>query len=324
MKDSKRIADVMVRWALEGRKVEPTEIESSVGDFTKIIEERFGQPNLPNKRETSVVTIHATKTAALFFDRVWSNPAILNRPPDDISFFGATYSEVLPGLLLLATQASSSLSKSKQERLFDLFREDLDNFRKRPLAKTISGSLFMEHGISAVPMYKSVADCNDEYKAGQAEAIIAVIDNLGIVNEEALSWAQVGEFRKDTEAKNKLRKMRFWLDSELSGKSISHISDAIAIRVEDYEWAIKKHGIQTAVGALSELLDLKFLPAASAAGAALALAAGPLVAALGVSGLVAGKTAISLANRLIDLRDIRRGKNSEVAFIHELKKLKSG
>ncbi len=120
--------------------------------------------------------------------------------------------------------------------------------------------------------------------------------------------------------------MRNWLDTEMVGKSISYVSDAIATRLDGYEWALKKHGIETVTGAVSDLLDYRFLASAgSVVGGLLAgglwAGAGTGLAELVGAGIVIGKAAVSVVNKRVDLADRKRGEGSEVAFVHELKKL---
>lgn len=170
-------------------------------------------------------------------------------------------------------------------------------------------------------MYDSDELCKRDYQAGNVSAIVAVVDQLGIVHEERLDWRQIMDFRKDEEAKIKLRRMRHWFSTELADKPLPYIADVIAIRLDDYEWALRKHGIETATGSLAELLDMRFLPAVSAAGAALAVTAGPAWAAVGTTALIVGKATLSLSTRLLDLKERQRGKGAEIAFIHELKRM---
>jgi hypothetical protein len=54
---------------------------------------------------------------------------------------------------------------------------------------------------------------------------------------------------------------------------------------------------------------------------AVAAGAGSLLIAAGAILPLAGMAALEVVNRKLDLDDVRHGPNSEVAFIHELKKL---
>lgn len=150
--------------------------------------------------------------------------------------------------------------------------------------------------------------------------ILAGVKDIGIVDEGKLVWAQVEEFRKDSNARRKYRRMIHWLDSEMVGKSADFVADRIAIKLEDYEWALKKHGIKTITGCFSRILDPRFIAASSAAVAGLALAGDQFLAAIGGLGLLAGKTAISITKTALDIIDRRRGKDSEVAFVYDMKK----
>jgi hypothetical protein len=136
-----------------------------------------------------------------------------------------------------------------------------------------------------------------------------------------LAWDQVVDFRRDTEAKIKLRRLRNWLSNEFVGKPISYVSDAIAIKLDDYEWATKKHGISVVSGTVSNLLDSKFIATTAPVVGALWAGAGSGLAELAAAGLLIGKVAVSLTDKLVDLKDRKRGQGSEVAFVHEIKKL---
>ena len=160
-----------------------------------------------------------------------------------------------------------------------------------------------------------------EYKPGSDSALVAAISDLEIIDETKLTWSQVREVRKDKNSKTKLRKMRNWIDTEFSGKSVREVSDGISVRLEDYNWSIKKHGIETVTGTISELLDPKLLSATTVAATGLSLAAGEFWAGVGAAGILVTRAAVSVTQKLIDLKDRKRGQGSEVAFVHEIAKL---
>ena len=99
------------------------------------------------------------------------------------------------------------------------------------------------------------------------------------------------------------------------------MQDLIAIRLDDYEWGIKKHGMKTVLGGLSCVMDPKFLASAAAVVGASTLAGGELWAALSSATLAIGGTAVSFGKSYIDYLDERRKDNYEVAYIHDIKKL---
>lgn len=89
--------------------------------------------------------------------------------------------------------------------------------------------------------------------------------------------------------------------------------------MEDYEWAIRKHGIDTVMGSLETLLDPKFLSGASAFVAALGLTSGSATATTAATTFVIGKATASIGRAMLDIKDFRRGKNPELAFVHQIK-----
>jgi hypothetical protein len=188
------------------------------------------------------------------------------------------------------------------------------------LCRLISEALFKHHKFIATPIYESMDSLNKEYQPGRIEVIFAAIKNIGVADEEKLEWSQIMEFRKDSNARKKYQRMIHWLDSELVGKSENIISDRIAIKLEDYEWALKKHGIETITGCLSRIIDPRFIATSLATVAGLALAGDQFIAAIGGLSLLAGKAAISITKAGLDIIDRRRGKDSEIAFVYDMKK----
>src|SRR5207244_674200 len=104
----------------------------------------------------------------------------------------------------------------------------------------------------AVPIYESMGSLEQDYHLGSSQIIVAALQGLRIVNERDLSWQQIADFRNDHAAKTKLRRLRHWLDSTMMGKPLSYVRDELAIRLDDYEWALKKHGINTVTGTVAE------------------------------------------------------------------------
>jgi hypothetical protein len=82
--------------------------------------------------------------------------------------------------------------------------------------------------------------------------------------------------------------------------------------LDDYSWALRKHGIQTTVGGFTS-----FLAAAAAPTTLSLLAASPLAVTGGGIVLAAGAVAW-LANKQIERTELHR---SEIAYLHEVRKL---
>lgn len=59
-----------------------------------------------------------------------------------------------------------------------------------------------------------------------------------------MSWEQILEFRQDRGASRKYRNIRLWLRDGLHAETITEASELVEKKIEDYEWAIRKHGLK--------------------------------------------------------------------------------
>ena len=318
MRNQRQLAHLIVKLAYEYEGLSGEDTQNIERDLELHIAKSLGNPILPTSNESIAVSLDAPKTAALFFDRVWWCPTVVEGPPEEITVYGATDEEVWPQAIMLCLRNRWNWRRIEEVLSHETPIANL--WVQQPAVRGISEALLSAHGITAVPVYESAAARDQEYKIGDTEVILAAVEDLRIVNENKLQWEQVIEFGSDPDARKKYRRMRHWLDSEMVGKPVSYISDALAIKLSDYEWALKEHGTETILGSLSSLIEPGFLSAASAATAGLAFAGGEFWAALGALGLIVGKAAISVTTKLVDLQDKKRGKDSEVAFVHEVKR----
>jgi hypothetical protein len=153
--------------------------------------------------------------------------------------------------------------------------------------------------------------------AGNVIAYAAAIANLPIVATDDAAWDQIIEFRNDPDACGKYRDLRLWLQTGLKAESVQQATDIIAKKLEDYEWAITKHGLKSTIGNMKQIIDLTATPPAGLA----YLLTGKVWAALMTGGLViAAKVVLSVAEQRIDLSDVKRGKDSEIAILYDIKK----
>lgn len=329
------IARIIVEYYKEEILAEPLtsagDIEKAKSNIAKKIKKQLDQPILPLPGESLTVCSSYRKTAALFFDKIWWPPLITPHcPHQEIIFYGATEFEIW------LQAVAGFINRKARERLLGVTAGEIDYGKLiklcqgTPFSKVfeskdhhnrlIAEALFMEKGLIATPVYNSIESLSEEYKPGNKMVIFAAITNIGIVDENKLEWAQVMEFRKDPAAQKKYRRMIHWLDTEMVGKTTNFISDRIANKLEDYEWALKKHGIETITGCLSRIIDPQFIAASSAAVTGLFLAGDQFIATIGGLGLLAGKAAISITKSALDIIDKRRGKDSEIAFVYDMKK----
>jgi len=318
--------------------VSATQIESKIGEaaFEPILnkmaaslKERFGTPVLPEAGADIAVCIDFEKTAALFFDYVWWPPTDRDAPPKEIIAYGATDEEVFLQILFILGNNGIEVDKFDWDAIArELYQANphgpfirfAKHSRQGHWLHSISAALTSMHGLRAVALYGSRAAQEKEYSAGSHEVIVTAMENVSLVDEGALRWEQVLEVRADRKARANLRRMRHWLDAEMIGKPASYLGDAIAGKLEDYNWALRKHGIETVSGTVSSLFEPGFVTAASAALTGLSLAGGSAWATFGSLGLITGKIAVSVATRLVELEERKRGKDCEVAFVHEIQK----
>jgi hypothetical protein len=263
--------------------------------------------------ERAVVTLTQPKTAALLADRVWTaasdadaNIAFGWELPMEIRF-RALFAVIHLFERAPSAPASVPVSQSELER----FLADLE----RDLARGFQDAT----GATVLPLYSSTARRNAQYCSGDQVGLVSIVDNMNIVNEEQLTWAQVAEFRRDEAARAAYRRFVHWLDAEMVGKTVEHITEEVAQRLERYEWALRKHGIETVVGVLSSMLNPKSLVATSSAGIAVNLIAGmPIWSLITAGGVLIGQAALSLTSVLLERRDIQMA-HREIAYVQEVR-----
>lgn len=288
-----------------------------VASFAEIIRKRCGNPIYPKPHESLALSVRKPKTAALAFDKVYRFPILEDPVPEEVGFYCATSAEIrymAAALFLLSTQElgipldlersgeNRSPAENEQQSL-RLLCEELGQF-----------------GASPTIFYENRRVQGEEFPSGPSEVLTAAISNIAMVDEKELSWDQVIEFRKDKETRAKYRRFVRWVDKELSTKTPAEVEDLVATRLDDYEWALKKHGLASSLGTLSCLIDPKFLGATSATVAATAFSVDGFWAAVMAAGLTAGRALVTFGTTAINGIDTLRSTNYEIAYVHEIKK----
>jgi len=296
--------------------------------FNKAMKFYTARASMPKLGESAAVSIYLPKTSALCYDRVFGYPGL--HIPKDISFGGKTEVEMSVFARNLFIKCHSQ-GKRPHPSMDELIKKKFlfEGLNLSPETKlfdadthAIAIAYARECGISVVPVFHTKNEgAKMLHKPGDTSVLITALSDLAVVDEEKLVWEQVQEFRKDNDARSKFRRLMHWLDAEMINKPQTFVSDEISNRLEEYEWALKKHGIMTLLGTITDILDGKFLVGASAVGAFLTLLETPGLAALAATGLVLTKGVVRISEKLVELEDIRRGPNSEVAYIHEVSKL---
>jgi hypothetical protein len=259
--------------------------------------------------ETSCVTLRCKKTAALLFDRIWDpgttgpfksfwselDESASIGVPDEVRFYRS--------ITALASIADATNLKGERED----FPRDVVH-------------LVAKH-TGCVAIYPDADRFTREFQKGDYGLIALAIQNLQIVDEDALDWERVLQFREDKESRKRYIRFHQWLNSEMLGKSEREIKDLVWLKLEDYHQALKKHGITTVLGELKRVLDPKVLLPTAGAGGAAAWVSDPLLGLLVASGITVANLGIRLYEHKLKYDDVRNGKHSEVAYLYEAKKL---
>ncbi len=257
------------------------------------------------------------KRAALIFDRLYV-PSLM--PLDEV----AVPSEMTFGIKDIDVQAFWAAHKTGELTRQGPFRREGERFDyvlfgipHRHIA-----SAYKRAGIKVTPVYGSLDDFEEEFPVGPDAAVVAALHHLPVVTDEDLSWAQIRHFREDPQSLSMYRSLRTWLQSGLGASSIHEATDIIGKKIEDYQWALRKHGIQTKIGVIREVLEIDGkLPLAVCLGVAATAATGPIIGALTAGLVIASKLTVYLAERQIEYEDLRRGPNSEIAYLVEAAKI---
>jgi len=180
---------------------------------------------------------------------------------------------------------------------------------------------FRLSGYSVTPVYERQERYLLDYPSGNTLVYQAALENLPDIIEDHVSWEQIIEFRSDKEAIRKYRELRLWLEYSLSAQSVEHARDLIARRIEDYEWAIRKHGLKTTTGALSSIFSWEGLISVGAGIGIGGALGGPVWSALTGALITVGRASVWVAERMIEMQDIKHGPDAAVALIYDAKRL---
>ncbi len=175
-------------------------------------------------------------------------------------------------------------------------------------------------GFYVLPVYDHQRQFLADFPSGSSIVYQAALSNLPDVIEETASWDQILDFRKDKDALRKYRALRLWLHNALITRSVEEATDVICLKVEDYEWALRKHGFKTATGAISSILDWKGLTTIIGGSSLAAVVGGPIWSALTAGFVISARISVWVAERMIEKKEIERGDGVEVAVIYEAKK----
>lgn len=270
---------------------------------------------------TAAERVSHWKRDALLFDRVYAKYEDGGRPPDipiQLSFgldtvelsmrsFDASSANMI-------AQAFAGYSQEQINKELGISAADPD-----PLGfdRELS-SLYSQEGIMGEWTYASTGAYLRRFSAGENIAYEGALSNIPLVAVGSASWDHILAFRSDAEAVRKYRDLRLWLRAGLKAESAQHAADIIGQKIEDYRWAIERHGLQTTLGAFKTIFDWKESKLAVAAAGIAAAAGGPVWAIIAGGLSIAMQVGAWLAERRLDDKDIVRGPNREVAILYDV------
>jgi hypothetical protein len=338
-------------------QIEGTPLADRAVEFVAGKANRWHQKSA-SKAESLAFAVDNAMTAALCYDRLWAPPSDSLGIPEEIVFRDAgvaslrwTLAHLLEeewlqanfpvgdGYGPLASSEARALGDDPDREMIDricltgfgtvLTDEDHGNVRMptplRNVIRNYSSLLSEAEGMRVMPVYPSHDECERDFALRSPtnpesgiEIVMATLKDLQVVDESALSWEQVLEFRSDREARRKYRRLLHWLDADFRDESKQFVIDEIEDRLDDYHWALERHGVKSVAGVVSEVLSGSYFAGAGAAGAAVAGFTGnPVFGMLAAGGLVLSRAVVSVAGKRIERADIVHD-HRELAWIHDV------
>ncbi len=269
--------------------------------------------------EQAIVTFTKPKSAALFADRVWSVGSL---PPveDAHMTFGWEIAMDVRWRAMFDLAYLDAETKRCAHEIDNAPPGGTPEFMRwlEGIARDFAAD-YRLRGMTVSPLYDSAEVRDTEYRRGDRAAFLASADNLNLVDEDRLNWEQVKEFRDDSDARIAYRMFIHWLETAMVGKSASFIADEITSRLERYEWALRKHGIQTVLGTLERIINPGMLAGASAISASIQFITNqPIWSLVAGAGFTVAGVALSLSKVLLERKDIEIGQR-DIAYVQQVK-----
>ncbi|HEV7644100.1 MAG TPA: hypothetical protein VGO50_09190 [Pyrinomonadaceae bacterium] len=148
----------------------------------------------------------------------------------------------------------------------------------------------------------SIAETNID----SSDDIAITLSSLSMIDVSKTPWNHIIEFRKDVDAKQKLRRLRLFATENYTGKSKSFIEDDLLSRLYDYDEEVNRWGFETRQSVLTMLLTSKTL-GATLGGALISAAFGSptasVITAVGGACIEVGRVALEVSRRKFLLRN---------------------
>lgn len=295
------------------------------------------------KYRATAMSVQATKEAALYFDNVIpflvgaeavSDLTSLRRR-DLRKLDDATTKlvvELLPESLRGSKKFAAAWSDLEKVGVIARFKPILDQYgiddalgylspaEYRDLVATFGrrfaplASRFDLYGLPVVTPNRIIGE------ASPGDDVLLAIRGLNLVDASKASWDQVLAFRKDADARARLRRLRLFAIENYQNRSRAFIEDDLLSRIDAYDEQVRRWGFVTRHSVLGMLLSSKALGAAMGGTLLSAFVGAPALAALSAVGGIAievGQVALEISKRRFELRSALR--DSPISYVAEAK-----
>jgi hypothetical protein len=195
-----------------------------------------------------------------------------------------------------------------------------DIYQSNPISKNNvkARDLFLEFAKTLGIDKPSILIPEHQSNGGFEEAYLSLsLDSIPLIDPSNASWEQIMEFRYDDDSVNKLRNLRLYIFENYLGKPQAYIQDQLSKKLDDYEYASKKHGFDLTTSVLTTVLDSKNLQASLTAGIGAAFFGGVELAIGAACAVEIGKGSIELAKKMYSFKELKN--NHDVAYLIKAK-----
>lgn len=227
-----------------------------------------------NNEEKYATGLVKPKTTAIFFDKLLVTEDLLDRRLSRLGYTDIPNEILLrPNLsrFVVAHEISHfvmdmGIQEYSSDNIYSLFTDQTQVYktsmnRNQRIYEVIE--IYRQQlGINIVPIYFSPIEYEQYFlpsnnNVNQLSPTISIcINQIPEIVEDKLTWEQVLQIRQDKESLKKVRRFNNWVTLELSNKSQSEISAILEKSIDEYSYALKKHGIKTTVGAISTIQSI--------------------------------------------------------------------
>lgn len=266
--------------------------------------------------ESVALTFAFPKLAAILHDRIWAGVTVWDTEAP-LAVLAPTNADVqCLGMVFRASDGDKPIAPTSED-IARVLRRDPSKGEHR-LAEA-AAALRVAASANVNVLYADRATFKKRFRPGNREVLTAAIAQMPFIDEQALSWRQVLEIRRDSTARADLARFLAFIEDALPASSIDQLTDTLSARLHAYRQAMKKHGLKSKLAVVESVYDLRSKVLSSGTSAALAaLGIDKTSAAAAGLALAIGDTAISLAKKKIEIDERREAINqeySEVLFL---------